>query len=504
MRAAARCVTAVGAVAALLCCVSAVFAATPQFTLVDAVQYTLTAQYGASRLYTVNASDAYGDVRPLLIDLHGSRYDMGYAYGRLLGAAIEESYSLFIRSLLPDKLLDELAWAAGERLIDWQWDRYLSAQLPQQYKDELRGIADGAAAAGFPLVGRYVTRIILLANAPGDPQDFLLILMREANQTLFDGWRDLPHKPAGFCSMFALWGSRTRDGSLYSARNLDWTKDSGINRYKLVAVFHPDDGGHAHATFGFAALYGALAGMSEHGLSVHEANLEEDEITFDGFPWVLRLRYIMENAANLAEARKLWASTNNTVGFNHMVASAADLGALVMETKFDYTAYFGANDPREAAALFTDPTTKVSTHIGAPMAEAVWRTNHGYDPVIMQHFEWSMSPSSWSVQRYFFIHDAFVTYATNGVRVGDLEAVNVTSIVADKGKDPYVCQAQGDGSNILSVTFHPSSGRAFVAWEAGAGATWQPACCASYLTLDLGYWFALPTASRAPVRVQHA
>ena len=39
------------------------------------------------------------------------------------------------------------------------------------------------------------------------------------------------------------------------------------------------------------------------GLTVHEANLEENEITFDGFPWTLRLRYIMEYASDLQQGR---------------------------------------------------------------------------------------------------------------------------------------------------------------------------------------------------------
>ena len=59
--------------------------------------------------------------------------------------------------------------------------------------------------------------------------------------------------------------------------------------------------------------------MSSQGLTVHEANLEENRITFDGFPWALRLRYIMQHAANLTEVKALWEATNNTVGFNHMV-----------------------------------------------------------------------------------------------------------------------------------------------------------------------------------------
>lgn len=60
-------------------------------------------------------------------------------------------------------------------------------------------------------------------------------------------------------------------------------------------------GKNAYTTFGFAGLTGALAGMSAKGLTVHEANLEESVESFVGFPWVLRLRYVMENANSLAD-----------------------------------------------------------------------------------------------------------------------------------------------------------------------------------------------------------
>ena len=57
--------------------------------------------------------------------------------------------------------------------------------------------------------------------------------------------------------------------------------------------------------------------MSSKGISVHEANLESDDTTFRGFPWVLRLRHIMAYASNIEEAIHIWKDTNNTVGFNH-------------------------------------------------------------------------------------------------------------------------------------------------------------------------------------------
>ena len=55
--------------------------------------------------------------------------------------------------------------------------------------------------------------------------------------------------------------------------------------------------------------------------------------------------------------REIWEKTNNTVGFNHMVASGNDASAyqsskssqyaaLAMETMYHYTAYFADNDPR--------------------------------------------------------------------------------------------------------------------------------------------------------------
>ena len=56
--------------------------------------------------------------------------------------------------------------------------------------------------------------------------------------------------------------------------------------------------------------------------------------------------------------RSLWAATNNTVGFNHMIASGPDAVAYkdssqsvayALETMYQYTAYFPDNDPREVS-----------------------------------------------------------------------------------------------------------------------------------------------------------
>ena len=221
-----------------------------------------------------------------------------------------------------------------------------------------------------------------MANLPGDGKDLIFLLLDEflsekaaspqglslAERIAYTNVARAMSIFSGHqCSNFGIWGSRTVNGNVYSARNLDWLPDLGVNQYKLLTVHHPKDG-VAHVTVGFAGVWGALAGMSAEGLSVHEANLEVKKVTFRGFPWILRLRHAMAysptgnahgvlyklsfftkkyfHAGSLEEAKSIWESTNNTVGFNHMFASAKDGKALAMETMKGYTAYFFDMDER--------------------------------------------------------------------------------------------------------------------------------------------------------------
>ena len=120
--------------------------------------------------------------------------------------------------------------------------------------------------------------------------------------------------------------------------------------------------------------------MSKSGVTVHEAGNDVKQETFEGFTWSLRLRNVMENVVRVADAVELWKTTNNTLGLNHMIASAVDISeknphpAVAVETMAGYTAYFYENDTRETALTYKDPDTGVITVLGAPLPDAVWRT----------------------------------------------------------------------------------------------------------------------------------
>lgn len=486
--------------------------ASPLGPIVVPSSFELLATEGLSALYAIKTpTETYLSGAVQLLDLHGSRHDQGYAFGALGGKAAKANYEALIGSLIDIKTATgKLEQAALELVVDWQWSAALSKQLPQRFADEIAGFAQGCAKA-MPFEKKFcdagIGRVQVLANLPGDLEDVIYVLVDElptsvirqaevalGGESIYAFLRRLSW-PLAQCSMWAAYGSRTEGGRVLSGRNLDWNHNTGIDAYKLVSVFHPPEPGlHAHATFGYGGLFGALAGMSAAGLTTHEANLESNKDSFRGFPWLLRLRYVMEESATLAEAKAAWLRTNNTVGFNHMVASAADQSAWVVETNSLTSAFFAANDPREATAAFPGPSGK--TIRGAPMEDAVWRTNHGFEQAIVSHYMWNTTHAyNDSDHRYHLIADTIARLGAERHLLNTSDAVQLTALVGQKGPDYTRCEApfQG-GSNVLSVAFDPAARTAYAAWEDGAGVgsergNWRPAACNAYLVLDFTTWF---------------
>ena len=203
----------------------------------------------------------------------------------------------------------------------------------------------------------------------------------------------------------------------------------------------------------------------------------------------------MENSKDISDAWALWESTNNTVGFNHMVASSTDAastghGALAIETMAHYNAFFLDDDPREAYAEYYDSDSGKDIPIGFPMKEALWRTNHGYDPEIRKNYMWRGTHAlDWSMKRYMFAVESFKYYQNEKIAINHNDAINITAILGDKGETAYQCQDSTAGSNIISVTFHPSGQEFWASWENGSGSSWRPAACNNYVHFDLSSWF---------------
>lgn len=206
-----------------------------------------------------------------LVRVGGTRYEMGYWYGKLLADDIAGCWRSF--SSKPDVAIT-LQLGIIDSVLDRMWD---PAHFPTAaYDEELRGVADGCADAGRPEIDEQVLKSFLV----------------------FPDWSEAVN-----CSLFVAWGRATVDGDLWQLRNLDWRMDLGVQQYPVVAIFEPDDG-HKHALVGFAGVLGMVGGgINEHGLAQSEImGSFGDPETLRGVPFPILLRESLYHDSTLAEA----------------------------------------------------------------------------------------------------------------------------------------------------------------------------------------------------------
>lgn len=223
-----------------------------------------------------------------LVHVGGTRYQMGYWYGRLLADQIASCWHTFSSFISADFSFTEEAF---DTAIHRMWkSAYFDVVA---WEDELRGAADGCVDAGHPEVTF---------------RDFQKMLV-------------LPDMSETGCGLYALWGAATADGSLYQLRNLDWIMGSGIEDYPVVAVYHPVDG-RVHATVGFAAPLGAATGgINQDGLAVSEImGYFCDDEGLDGIPFPVLLRDVLYHDTTLSAALARMHSATRTNQYHYCIA----------------------------------------------------------------------------------------------------------------------------------------------------------------------------------------
>ena len=163
-----------------------------------------------------------------VLQLHGTHYQMGRQYGKLLKKDLAEMYDSMIATFAPHwsyKRMKQIAEA-------------LYLLYPRQYKDILIGMAETS--------GLGIERQIILNSI-----EFIPLLSGELPQ----------------CAGIAAWGDYTEDGTLFFGRNQD---DIPIYKrfakYAVVAVFNPTDGQIPTAIVNYAGAIYATNGMNRDGI----------------------------------------------------------------------------------------------------------------------------------------------------------------------------------------------------------------------------------------------
>jgi hypothetical protein len=216
-----------------------------------------------------------------ILHISGSNYEMGYQHGSLLKEKIDENsraYTAFA----------ELFNISIESMVD-VWNM-MKDYVPQEYKDEMQGLADGA---GYTFEDVAVTHIAF----------------------------EIIH-----CCGMAAWGPATADGKLIHMRSGDWStpfQDPETGKYtyenQVLVVRKPENGYSSlyPTTAGFVICDGL--GMNEKGISLGLKTSYSDDETFYGIPTWFRMQMVLDYAATAEEALNI-LDTHKTCGWNFIVA----------------------------------------------------------------------------------------------------------------------------------------------------------------------------------------
>lgn len=267
--------------------------------LASVAQAEVVARHGACRLEQV------GQQRVLV--LQGSYREMGHAHGKLLAREVADNAEAF---------LDHWCLGGGrEKLETLQkiWNAF-EPFLPQRYKDELEGLAEGS---GVPLAKLRLVHAI--------PERF-------------------------HCTGAAAMGPATRDGKLYHTRSLDYALDIGntrrVQENALLIVYQPTDG-HAHAVVGWSGFIGCVTGMNAQGISIGEMGSQCEDEDFAGIPMIFLMREALRQAGTLHEALAVFRKGPRTCGYNFIIADGKIPDARAIEVTRSLMLEFAPGDPAE-------------------------------------------------------------------------------------------------------------------------------------------------------------
>lgn len=120
--------------------------------------------------------DELDDGRPIkLLDLHGSHFDAGYAYAKLMAKEIHFTYQTFFHAALKTELEIKII----ELFLDWQYEAYVRKQLPMEFLEELKGIAKGGKEEGYRMLAVYFQRTLVISSFPGAIQNDIISILAD-------------------------------------------------------------------------------------------------------------------------------------------------------------------------------------------------------------------------------------------------------------------------------------------------------------------------------------
>jgi predicted choloylglycine hydrolase len=260
-----------------------------------------------------------------VVTLEGSPHELGLQQGRLLKDQIQQVYKVYLNDLVYQEWVKQYAILKGQTKAYSNPPKAIAEfakgnepNIPREYIEEMKGLAEGAGL-------EYSEVLNMTAHV-----DYFAMLM---------------------CSTIVAAGQATPDGKLIEARNLDWAsgKATELDPFTTVFIYKPDHG-HKFVSILYPGIVGALTAVNDQKLTVELNFSMAKKNGKSGFPALLIVRHIAQNAATLDEAETILRDMPRIAGYNVMVTDGKTNKARLIEITSDKV---GTSDLRADGTLIT-------------------------------------------------------------------------------------------------------------------------------------------------------
>ena len=264
-----------------------------------------------------------------ILHVKGSPYEMGYQHGYLLADKI----ALMINRTL----LATSAYVATQTNSDlkraqemlWIGQKAAEPFVPEEFKEEMKGIADGAKDAGVKVTFEQ----ILLWNTNYD--QWCIYCHPHYWQCDDEGNPEQsgPKQVAsGGCSSFCAWDEWAGgDGELIFGKNEDNFNMPEQLDNRMMVVADPDDGfGHVFLTY--PGMIGLDGGVNEDGFEMMTQLNSMQYESMEGCGIAIFTRLLLTYASSVDDAIKIFRNYPRCAGIAYHVADAKAKKAAVVET----------------------------------------------------------------------------------------------------------------------------------------------------------------------------
>jgi hypothetical protein len=264
----------------------------------------------------------------IYLHIEGKPYERGYQHGYLMPKEIER-YLERCAALL-DAKSRQTAWENGRVTADALFLRGFDDEI----RDEMKGIADGAAAAGAKWHGRPVDFVdIVTANVIvelGDLRSALRLTRTGLEGIGFQApeYRDVP--PNHRCSAFAATGKATRDGRMIVAHTTWWPLTLAEQTNVMLDI-QPEKG---HRILMQSYPGGIESGtdwyQNDAGVVLTETTIRQTPFHREGTPVAYRARKAIQYGGNVDQVVEHLGTRNNGLYTNEWIIGDAKNDEIAM------------------------------------------------------------------------------------------------------------------------------------------------------------------------------